>query len=477
MVFSSLIFLFAFLPIFFTAYFLVPRSWRNHVILLFSCLFYAWGEPKFLFFLLFGCTVDYLISRRLYTASMPHKRWYLIASLVFNLGVLVYAKYANFFIGQYNFLAANGNWHEIPWRAIALPLGISFFTFHKISYMVDIYRGMVAPAKTIWNFFLYILLFPQLIAGPIVRYHDVADQIEGRSVSDTKEFAGIIRFCLGLGKKVLIANPLGQVASLIFAMDVATVPPLFAWIGILCYAMQIYFDFSGYSDMAIGIARILGFRFLENFNHPYIATSITDFWRRWHISLSNFMKEYVYIPLGGNRVSGAKVTRNILIVFALSGIWHGANWTFLVWGVYQGVWIAFERTRVGQHVQKLPGWIRMPWTFFLVLIGWVFFRSDTITLAFAYLSRMFAVGELFEPLRGLQVVTMVGHRAFVVFIIACLISFLPASKRLTLVAERFRQRLLPVWELGGMMLAVVIFCLSVLSLVSAQFNPFIYFRF
>lgn len=478
MVFSSLIFLFGFLPVFLIAYYASPVRLRNVVALLGSLAFYVWGAPRFAAVLLISCAFDYLISRLIANSSeKPRQKLLLTAALIVNIGLLVYCKYANFFIAELNTLLVNWGISAIAWTKVVLPIGISFFTFHKISYLVDVYRGTAKPARSLGEFLLYILIFPQLIAGPIIRYHDVEDQLHTRTLSLAEIGYGWRRFCVGLGKKVLIANPLGAVADSIFALSPLTLEPSIAWLGILCYTFQLYFDFSGYSDMAIGLGRMLGFKWMENFNYPYIAQNITDFWRRWHISLSRFMREYVYIPLGGNRVVTWRAYANLIIVFALSGIWHGANWTFLVWGLYHGLFIALDKAGLAKFTERLPKLMSVLGTFVIIMVGWVFFRSETIGQAWQFICALVGLAQT-PPPGSLFMADVIGARAWFSLGLAILFSFWPltaAHKRIGQWLQTHREH--PVVVLLLYVTASAIAILSVLYIVKAEFNPFIYFRF
>ena len=343
MVFSSLLFLFYFLPAVLVVYFLVPRRFKNVVLLVFSLAFYGWGEPVYVLLMVFSILMDYSLGRWMHTrlekGNVRAARQILVLSVVCNLALLAFFKYADFLIGNLNGLFGLG----IPKLDLPLPIGISFYTFQAMSYLIDLYRGDVPVQKSLVAFGTYVSLFPQLIAGPIVRMSTVSAELSCRRETADLFSSGIRRFVAGLGKKVLLANNIGAVWTAISQQDVTTLPVLTAWIGLAAFTLQIYFDFSGYSDMAIGLGRMFGFHFLENFNYPYTAVSVTDFWRRWHISLSSWFREYVYIPLGGNRHGALKQLRNLLIVWMLTGIWHGASWNFVVWGLYFGVWLALEK--------------------------------------------------------------------------------------------------------------------------------------
>jgi alginate O-acetyltransferase complex protein AlgI len=505
MVFSSLLFLVVFLPAFLVVYYLTPGRFRNGVALAGSYVFYAWGAPRFVFVLLVSSAIDYWLSRlmdRVPKTRAGQRRLLLAASLVLNLGLLGFFKYANFFTEELNALLWQLGGQSILWQQIALPIGISFFTFQKITYVVDVYRGVVPPARSLTAYALYVAMFPQLIAGPIVRYHDIADQLARRTHSVEKVFSGIWRFCLGLGKKVLVANALAVVADRAFAADAALLPTTAAWVGVLCFGFQIYFDFSGYSDMAIGLGRMMGFELLENFNCPYVSGSFAEFWRRWHISLSNFMREYLYIPLGGNRVGRLRMYLNLWIVFLLSGLWHGANWTFVAWGAYHGLFLSLEKLLAGWTARRLPRLLTVPLTFVLLTVGWVFFRcalsEQTVAVAGSYVGRLADVGSVFDG--GQEVAwlfgegggiasvfhfkgdlrwrPLLGNRETVVLAVAALISFLPAWPavgRLTEQRDWLQDRALVLWPKFAA--ATSLLLLSICSLANLHFNPFLYFRF
>ena len=369
MVFSSLLFMFRFLPLVLILYYAAHVKLRNVILFLFSLFFYAWGEPKYVFLMLCSITVDYFIGKRIQKCRNEGRmsaagRWMLL-SVIYNLSVLGFFKYTDFLIGTVN--AVFGT--DIPLPGIPLPIGISFFTFQTMSYTIDVYRG-VTQAQTSWlNYGTYVSMFPQLIAGPIVQYKTIAKQLKERTETTDDFVAGITRFLAGVGKKVLLANNIGVLWDTVSAMPLASLPAATAWLGAIAYTFQIYFDFSGYSDMAIGLGQMFGFHFLENFNYPYISRSITEFWRRWHISLSSWFREYVYIPLGGNRKGAAKQIRNIAIVWMLTGIWHGASWNFVLWGVYYGILLILEKFIFGKALKKLPKALQHVYTLFFVVIS------------------------------------------------------------------------------------------------------------
>lgn len=493
MIFSSITFLFGFLPLFLALYFLSPLKFRNWVLLIASYFFFAWGAPKFAVFLLFSTLIDYIISIFIdrYRESKAIARNFLLLSLLFNFSQLFYLKYVNFFIDNVNALASYLHITKpMPWHSVMLPLGISFITFHKISYIVDVYRG-IKPTKKFTEFALYIALFPPLIAGPIIRFHDIYEQLKAsqRQVDSEDIMLGIYRFCIGLAKKILIADQLGVVADKVFAMPTSQLTFIPAWLGILCYTLQIYFDFSGYSDMAIGLCRILGFNLLGNFNKPYIAQTITEFWQRWHISLSRWMKEYLYIPLGGNRVSSLRMYFNLWIVFLFSGLWHGANWTFLAWGAYHGFFISIDKLFWSKVSQRLPKIINIVITFMIVMLGWVLFRSNTLSSALSYSHHLFMVstvswhinplGYLVDPAhRYAQWLIVMSRSQMLIFCLALLICFVPASTCLNEYGRQCWQYCTASVRMGCQGLtAFSLFVLSFMFLATAGFHPFIYFKF
>lgn len=480
MVFSSLTFLYFFLPLTLAATFLVPARHRNGVALAASLLFFAWGAPRFVFILVAGCLLDYGIGGRLASGGVPdarrRRRW-LGLGIAVNLALLLYFKYANFGMDQINAALELAGATSRPWHRVALPIGISFFTFQKISYLMDVHRGCAAPAKSFGRYLLYITLFPQLIAGPIVRYHDVDRQIDNRNVTLELFLDGWWRLAAGLAKKCLLANPLAILADQAFAAAPGTLGAGAAWIGLVAYALQIYFDFSGYSDMAIGLGRMLGFQFLENFNFPYVSRGMVEFWRRWHISLGNFMREYLYIPLGGNRVSPAHRAFNLWLVFLLSGFWHGAAWNFVIWGAWHGLWITIEKRLAGRLKPRvIPAAIGIPITFLLVLLGWVFFRAETLPAAWSYLQMLAGAGATAtHPLPALQ-----DARTVTALIAGSGLAFAPLFLGAGLsqdwrVENTARHAGLRVLLRTAVTLALV--GLSTLPLLRGGFNPFIYFRF
>lgn len=475
MVFSSVIFLVYFLPIFLTIYFLVPKSFKNPVLLLSSIFFYAWGAPLFIFAILLTTTVDFYFVKLLNNAADDKKRkLWLILSLSLNVGMLFYFKYCNFFIENVNAILNAAGIQEVSWTKVVLPIGISFYTFESITYVVDVYRRLHKPLDNFWQYQLYIICFPKLISGPIIRYHEISDQIADRSANDTidNKLTGFYRFCLGLGKKVLIANVMAAKADEIFNMPTNELTTSLAWLGMLAYTFQIYFDFSGYSDMALGIGKMIGFKFPENFDNPYTSKSITEFWRRWHMTLGSWMKNYLYIPLGGNKVeSKTRLYFNLWLVFLASGFWHGAAWTFIIWGIYHGFWLVLERMFLADVYKKIGKLASTLICFVLVAIGWVFFRADTTAGAFNFVQQLFTFNFKTPP-------RFVDSEFLFYFMLAVLFSFFASFK----IGQRIQNTVYYSYygNLGNLLATVVaisLFTLSLASITSSGFNPFIYFRF
>jgi len=474
MVFSSIVFLLYFLPIFLITYYVVGKKYKNAVLLLFSVFFYSWGAPKFIFVILATTFFDYHIVKLIAQTEKESKRkWLLFFSVLVNVGLLFYFKYSNFFIENVNVVLSAFGVEKVAWIELVLPIGISFYTFETITYVVDVYRRVHKPLLRFWDYLLYILLFPKLIAGPIVRYHELADQIADRTLNDSMEnrLTGFYRFSIGLSKKVLIANQMGVQADSIFASNYDDLSSPTAWLGILAYTFQIYFDFSGYSDMAIGIAKMIGFKFPENFNNPYTAKSITDFWRRWHISLGNWMRNYLYIPLGGNKVkTKRRLFFNLWIVFLLSGLWHGASWGFVVWGAFHGFLLIVERSFILKVHARIGAFFSTLITFLLVAIGWVFFRVEKVENSFLYIQKMFSFDNL-------SIVSL-DREFYVFFCSAIFFSFFTVFKRGqqiqdALFVKSYSNQLHTVMSV----VSILLFAFSVSSITSFGFNPFIYFRF
>lgn len=476
MVFSSVFFLAVFLPVFLLVYHVVPTRFKNWVILLASLFFYAWGAPKFIFIVVGAVIIDFYIINRLYQSSnSSYRKWLLALSVGINLGLLVYFKYANFFVDNFNFLLSQLGIETVAWTEVLLPIGISFYTFQTLTYSIDVYRGVHKPLRSPVQYLVYIMMFPQMIAGPIVRFSAIADQIENREHLETLDhkFLGFFRFTIGLAKKVLIANVMGLEADRIFSLPTEELTTPLAWLGATAYAFQIYFDFSGYSDMAIGLGRILGFKFPENFNSPYTSSSITEFWRRWHITLGAFMRDYLYIPLGGSRVSSkSRLYFNLWVVFLLSGLWHGAAWNFVVWGAFHGFFLILDRLfllRLYSAIGKFPSILI---TFAITLVGWVLFRSETMDQAFGYIIKMFAM--------DFGVDNLYADREFwVILAVGVFFSFFTLSKVGTRLEDFlfFRKEHTIRAYFAMLVLTIVLFTISFSSITTSGFNPFIYFRF
>lgn len=473
MVFSSSIFLFYFLPVFLAVYFLTPSRFKNLVTLLVSIFFFAWGAPKFVFVLSGAVILDFFVARFIHKNEGKIRMLFLAMGVVFNLSVLLYFKYCNFFLDNLNEALEVFGLQTVSFTRVALPIGISFFVFHELSYIVDVYRKVKPPMKNIIDYALYIFLFPQLIAGPIIRFNEIADQINDRKFQDNidNRLVGLFRFSIGLAKKVLIANVLGAEADKIFKLPYEELNTSSAWIGAMCYTFQIYFDFSGYSDMAIGIARTMGFQFPENFNNPYISQNITEFWRRWHISLSRWMRDYLYIPLGGNKVSVPRMYFNLCFVFLISGFWHGAQWTFIIWGAYHGLFLVMDRLfllKLTSAIGKIP---RIFLTFFIVIIGWIFFRSGTVAQALYFLKKMFVYNDVLNDI-------YVSPKLAITFCIAVLFSFIAFIPSAETITEKLFSPYSKTWKYAVSSLAVIVLVIICGAFITASgFNPFIYFKF
>lgn len=477
MVFSSVLFLFAFLPLFLCGYYATPDRFKNLWALIGSLVFYAYGAPDFVYVLLGSAAVDWWISHRIARseASAVRRAW-LGLSLLLNIGLLGFFKYANFFVAQTNAALVGLGFSAFEWTDIALPIGISFFVFQKLSYTVDVYRGTTPPARRLLDCLLYVALFPQLIAGPIVRYHDIDRQLQSRRHDSATFWSGVERFTLGLFKKAVIANGMAALADPVYGTDMSQVATEYAWIAVVAYYFQIYFDFSGYSDMAIGLGRMMGFSFLENFDRPYIARTITEFWRRWHISLSNFMREYVYIPLGGNRRSPVRGYVNLWIVFLLSGLWHGANWTFVVWGALQGVFLTLDKLFLLRWAERVPDLLLRLLMVPLVMLSWVVFRADDLPHAIAMLARLFGGGPLAADVPLSIELPWDAYTRFLL-VLAGLLCFLPWSDRYRAMEQRVADwsRGRGLWARG--LVVWIGLLVALLAVTGSQHNPFIYFRF
>ena len=472
MVFSSNVFLLFFLPLFLIGYFACPKRFRNYVILLFSIFFYAYGAPEFILWLLISTVANFYLVKSMRKAETPKKKKLFCGLAIgISLTLLIYYKYSNFLIDNLNALTGLFGANAIKVGKVLLPIGISFFTFQSITYVIDIYRGLNEPMEKLSDYIVYIMMFPQLIAGPIVRYGDIEGQIRHRDYKAPELLQGFYRFVIGLSKKVLIADVLGAQVDELLATDVALMDTGTAWITIAAYTMQLYFDFAGYSDMAIGLGRIMGFRFPENFDNPYNSASITEFWRRWHMTLGAFMRNYLYIPLGGNRCSKRRMYFNLWVVFLLSGLWHGASWNFVVWGAYHGLWLVLERLGMKRFLERMGKVPRVILTCLIVMVGWAIFRIENIGEAFTFISRLFAF-----DFSGLGIIA--DNQFYAMLIVALAFSFLtllPFGKKLQ-DAVYYKE-----YSVAGHLVAwpvaifFLLFCLA--SFNAVGFSPFIYFRF
>lgn len=474
MVFSTISFLFFFFPLFLICYYLVPFGnkikWKNMVLLVFSLIFYAWGEPIYIFLMIFTTFCDYLCSRKMSEETNEKKRRkYLYISLLVDLGLLGFFKYSDFFIESLNaFFHTN-----IPLLHIGLPIGISFYTFQTLSYTIDIYKKRVKVEKNYLTYLTYVSMFPQLIAGPIVRYETVSQELQERKITYSNFNEGFLRFLQGLFKKVLVANKIGLLWSTISTLPTSEISVFTAWLGLFAFAFQIYFDFSAYSDMAIGIGRMLGFHFLENFNYPYISKSITEFWRRWHISLSSWFRDYVYIPLGGSRVSLLKQIRNILVVWFLTGFWHGASWNFILWGLYFAFLLLLEKFVFKKQLEKLPNFMKHIYTIFFLLIGWLIFAFDDMTTLKSYCLVLFGMNG--NPILDTSFLFYFKNY-FLLFMISTIFS-MPIYPYLK---EKWKKKKINyrlIWFILIFIPYFLLFLITVSSLVADSYNPFLYFRF
>lgn len=466
MVFSSAIFVFLFLPLVLICYFLAPKRIRNYVLLFFSLVFYLFGGPKFLLVLISVVFIDYIGAFLISKTSK--KKLFLVLTLMCNILVLIYFKYTGFFLENVN--AIFGIRIKIP--DIVLPIGISFYTFQAMSYVIDVYRNKVALQKNFLTLLLYVSLFPQLVAGPIVRYETIEDELKNRKESFDDICYGIRRFILGLAKKVIIANQMGLLADTIFGLNELSTPV--AILGGIAYMFQIYFDFSAYSDMAIGIGRVFGFKFLENFNFPYISKSITEFWRRWHISLSTWFRDYVYIPLGGNRKGVKRQIINMLVVWLLTGFWHGAEWNFVLWGLYYFIFLVLEKFVLNKYLEKLPGFLKHVYALVIIYFGWIIFRCDSTQLLTHYFGALFSFD--FNSMAWNEILVYL-ESYYVYFILAILFStpvYYKLIEKIDCVSNKRLKLVLNIVHYFGL---IVIFIITIMFLAYSSYNPFIYFRF
>ncbi len=460
MVFSSITFLYYFLPILLITYFITPKKYKNLILLIASLFFYFYGEPKFGFLLILTCIINYLLSKRI-EKDRKHAFIYLIIALSYDIGQLLYFKYLDFFIENFNKLF-NTNFSLLY---IVMPIGISFFTFQIISYIVDVYKKKVKSANNIVDFTMYVSLFPQLIAGPIVRYETIDKEIKTRKASYNDFSNGVRRFVIGAAKKVLISNMLAECCNSFASLSNQSV---LSYILIaISYTMQIYFDFSGYSDMAIGLGLFFGFHFLENFNYPLISSSITDFWRRWHISLSSFFKDYVYIPLGGNRVSILKWIRNIFIVWFLTGFWHGASWNYIIWGLYFAIILVFEKKFYGKYLEKSKIF-KYIYSLFFIIISFIIFKYESLSKLINFLYNMFGFNNL--PFINLE--TFYYIRSYSIFFIISMILSTPLLKNIYI-----KSKILQKLNFLEPIMYIILMLLITAYLIDGSFNPFLYFRF
>ena len=468
MVFSSLTFLFVFLPIVLLIYYISPKPLKNFVILLFSLIFYAWGEPKFIFLIILSILINYIGALQIVknSSDTEKRKFIFITLLLIDISILFFFKYYGFIISSIGSLFGI----DLVIRDIPLPLGISFYTFQQISYIIDVYTKKTKVQKNLINFAAYITMFPQLIAGPIVKYNDIESQLKNRNENLTQFSSGVHRFIIGLGKKVLLANSIGALWSEIKVIPLNEISILTSWIGIIAFALQIYFDFSGYSDMAIGLAKMFGFEFLENFNYPYISKSVTEFWRRWHISVGTWFREYLYIPLGGNKKGNLIQIRNLFIVWFTTGLWHGASFNFIAWGIYFGVILFIEKIIFKNILNKLPSFLCHIYTLILVLIGWVIFDMNTLSSAMEYISIMFGLSNNLV-VDKLSLFILSNNIVILLIGIICSTTLLPN------VFKKLRCSLKKSNIFIIISMYLIIFILSISYLVGESFNPFLYFRF
>ena len=490
MLFTSTVFLILFMPIVFLVYFLLPGRFRNLFLLLASLFFYAWGEVFYAGIILISIGFNYLLTRAMALAPAGgKKKSFLVTAIVLNLGLLCWFKYADFFMDNINALLTAVNIQTVQMAPVHLPLGISFFTFQALSYVIDVYLGRVDVQKSFVNLALYISLFPQLIAGPIVRYRDIAGEIIDRTIDIDRFAYGIKRFIIGMGKKMILANTLGEVADTIFSLPPGELTTPLSWMGIACYTLQIYFDFSGYSDMAIGLGRMLGFTFLENFNYPYISQSIREHWRRWHISLTTWFRDYLYIPLGGSRCSRLRTQFNLWVVFILCGLWHGPSWNYVIWGAIHGFFLVLERSGFDRVLQQMWRPFRHVYMFLVLMLAFVFFRTETIPEALSYFSVMFGLESGEAPI---HITLNLFDRDKQIIFAAAILGMLPCRSIFSALWEKVRPHIPDSISAGliscrpwmatsaytiHLFMLIGVFVLSFMHVAAGTYNPFIYFRF
>ena len=459
MLFSSITFIYYFLPLLIIIYFITKNKYKNLILLIFSLLFYFLGEPKYIVILLLSCLINYYLSKLMYKSNKS--KIYLLILILYNVIQLLIFKYTDFFISNLNNIINT----SIPFTYIVMPIGISFFTFQTLAYVIDVYNKKHKPANSLIDFMTYVSLFPQLVAGPIVRYIDVENDLKTRTTSFNKFACGIKRFTIGLSKKVLLANVLGE-----FIKTITTTTVLSSWLKPISYTMQIYFDFSGYSDMAIGLGLMFGFRFLENFNYPLIADSITDFWRRWHISLSSWFRDYIYIPLGGNRVSKLKWFRNIFAVWFLTGFWHGASWNFIIWGLYFGVILVIEKLFVGKYLKRTRV-LKYIYTLVIVIISFLIFSVNSTNEIFSGLKNMFFINDI--PLTNQEIIYQLRN-----YLSIFIISIIASTPLISIIINKLKTtKLNIIINILEPIYYLILLILSTSFLIDASFNPFLYFRF
>lgn len=468
MLFSSMTFLFVFMPLVMAVYFLSKKEIRNYVLLIASIIFYAWGEPRYLAIMIITILVNYagaILLDKHY--SSRQRLWIVSLTIVLDLSFLFYFKYFNFVVDNINGVLAT----DFQLLDVIMPIGISFYTFQAMSYLIDVYRREVPAQKDVYKLALYIVLFPQLVAGPIVKYHDVCEQIDNRTIEFKNVIIGFKRFITGLAKKVLIANTLAEVVDKIFAQAPENLTTGVSWLGAVAYCLQLYYDFSGYSDMAIGLGLMFGFRFLENFNYPYISKSITEFWRRWHISLATWFKLYLYIPLGGNRKGAVRTYWNLFAVFLVTGIWHGAAWSYVAWGIWNGIFIVIERF-FGLDKDKNDRWyvsaVKHVYAFFTIVWGMIIFRAESLSYAYEYICRMLHI----DVTKHLPDYDYGVNNKFAIMLIVGLICAMPVCRNLIYIKyeHKVQRTLVNIW-------LFLLFFWSTISLAASTYNPFIYFRF
>lgn len=468
MLFSSMTFLFVFMPLVMAVYFLSKKEIRNYVLLIASIIFYAWGEPRYLAIMIITILVNYagaILLDKHY--SSRQRLWIVSLTIVLDLSFLFYFKYFNFVVDNINGVLAT----DFQLLDVIMPIGISFYTFQAMSYLIDVYRREVPAQKDVYKLALYIVLFPQLVAGPIVKYHDVCEQIDNRTIEFKNVIIGFKRFITGLAKKVLIANTLAEVVDKIFAQAPENLTTGVSWLGAVAYCLQLYYDFSGYSDMAIGLGLMFGFRFLENFNYPYISKSITEFWRRWHISLATWFKLYLYIPLGGNRKGAVRTYWNLFAVFLVTGIWHGAAWSYVAWGIWNGIFIVIERF-FGLDKDKNDRWYvsaaKHVYAFFAIVWGMIIFRAESLSYAYEYICRMLHI----DVTKHLPDYDYDVNNKFAIMLIVGLICAMPVCRNLIYIKyeHKVQRTLVNIW-------LFLLFFWSTISLAASTYNPFIYFRF